>query len=155
MVTDGRSQYIYISLIPHILLCTLTTPFHCASMSPPNDIWKYFKKGKNHYATHKEAWCTYCIDAEVSSIRAGELDAEQVSADAWPARTEEAIWETCEYQCLHYDLLWCKHVSEPSTVYVSTTAICGKVDALLAHLSKHCWHVPTERKEWAAGVLRD
>ena len=91
----------------------------------------------------------------MSSIHAGELDAEQVSADARPARTEEAIRETCEYQCLHYDLLQCKHTSEPSTVYVSATAICGKVDALLAHLSKHCWHVPTERKEWAAGVLCD
>lgn len=69
-------------------------------MSPSNNIWKYFKKGQNDYkanATHKEAWCSYCADTEVSSMCAGELDAEQVLVDAWPAWTEEATWETCEY----------------------------------------------------------
>ena len=40
-------------------------------------------------------------------------------------------------------------------MYIGSTALCGKVDALLAHLSKHCQHVPSERKDWAKRVLQE
>ncbi|KZT64568.1 hypothetical protein DAEQUDRAFT_678347, partial [Daedalea quercina L-15889] len=112
-------------------------------MSPPHTVWKYFKKGRNNYkenATHKEAWCNFCIDADVSLIHTGELDAEQQSEDARRARDEETIREC---------------IPEFGAVYTSLTALCGKVDSLLAHLSKRCLHVPSEKKDWAKRALHE
>ena len=125
-------------------------------MSPPHSVWKHFKKGRNNYkqnATHKEAWCQFCTDAEVSLIRTGELDAEQRSEDSQPARDEETIRESCEYTTIH--AFNDRYAPILGTVFVSARSLCGKVDALLAHLSKHCPHVPSERKDWAKRVLQE
>ncbi|TFY66832.1 hypothetical protein EVG20_g4259 [Dentipellis fragilis] len=100
-------------------------------MTREHAVWEYFKKGKNNYrtdGTHKEAWCHGCITAQALSIHASEVDAERKSMETMTARDEDEIRES---------------------LYMSSTALCGKVDMLLTHLRKKCPNVHPHIRDWA------
>ncbi|TFY64461.1 hypothetical protein EVG20_g5940 [Dentipellis fragilis] len=105
-------------------------------MGNEHAVWKQFKRSDKHYLSdrsHKEAWCNWCIAAQVASIRANEAEAARAPGGVKVPRDEEAIKES---------------------LYTDSTALCGKVHILLTHLVKNCSHVPPDVKDWAQNQYR-